>query len=187
MRTLTESAYMFAAFAHKSQKQKYTGEPYLNHCFEVSQWVRASGGDENMIAAALLHDTVEDTSVSVSEIETEFNRDVASLVEQLTDVSRLEDGSRSVRKAKDLAHLASATPRAKTIKLADILSNTRSIVMNDTEFAKIYIPEKEATLEVLKDASRMDPSIDLYEIVRRCIEYSKMQLSLDVKVLKLSR
>ena len=67
-----------------------------------------------MLAAALLHDTVEDTGTPLKDIEAEFGPDVASLVEQLTDVSKPEDGDRKTRKEIDRQHIAKASVRAKT-------------------------------------------------------------------------
>jgi hypothetical protein len=74
-----------------------------------------------------LHDTVEDTGVELAELRRVFDDDVATLVEWLTDVSRPEDGNRVARKAIDRAHTARAPARAKTVKLADLIDNSRSI------------------------------------------------------------
>jgi hypothetical protein len=84
------------------------------------------------------------------------------LVEQLTDVSRPEDGNRAKRKAIDRAHTAKASPEAKTIKLADLIDNTRSIVELDPGFAKIYLVEKVLLLEVLQEGDA-----GLWEMARR--------------------
>jgi guanosine-3',5'-bis(diphosphate) 3'-pyrophosphohydrolase len=99
--------------------------------------------------------------VELSIIARQFGSVVASYVEQLTDVSRPEDGNRAARKAIDLAHTALASPQAHTIKLADLISNTRSIVERDPVFAVTYLAEKRKLLEVLKDG---DPN--LYRIAR---------------------
>jgi hypothetical protein len=72
-------------------------------------------------------------------------------VADLTDVSRADDGNRAVRKAIDLAHTAKACADAKTIKLADLLSNTASIVAYDPGFARVYLKEKTALLKVLTE------------------------------------
>ena len=94
--------------------------------------------------------------VELSIIARQFGSVVASYVEQLTDVSRPEDGNRAARKAIDLAHTALASPQAHTIKLADLISNTRSIVDRDPVFAVTYLAEKRKLLEVLKDG---DPNL----------------------------
>lgn len=149
----------FARKAHESQKRKYTGEPYFNHCEEVATIVALAGGTVEQICAAYLHDTMEDCGVSVDTIEEEFGGYVARLVSDLTDVSKPEDGNRATRKAIDRAHTAKACPDAKTVKLADLISNTQSVMKHDLKFASVYIPEKVALLEYLKEG---DPN--LYKI-----------------------
>ena len=90
-------------------------------------------------AAAWLHDTVEDTPVTFQDIEKEFGAGVAQLVLDLTDVSKASDGNRAVRKAIDRGHLAQAMPRAKTIKLADLIDNCRDICNNNPRFARVSL------------------------------------------------
>ena len=107
-----------------------------------------------MLAAAWLHDVVEDTPVTLQDIEFTFGSEVAELVENLTDVSQPQDGVRRVRKEKDRQHLAKTKPEAKTIKLADLIDNTRSIAEHDQKFAKIYLAEKRLLLEVLKEGNQ---------------------------------
>lgn len=148
---VVNKALAFAKDAHESigQKRKYTGDPYIVHPMEVSQIVKSVGGSEAMQAAALLHDTVEDTNVTTEEIAETFGPEIAKLVSELTDISKLEDGNRALRKAMDRDHSASASADAQTVKLADLISNTKSIVKHDPNFAKVYIREKEALLKVL--------------------------------------
>ncbi len=146
-------AFCIAAHCAVGQKRKYTGEDYHHHPIEVAGLVELYVRDfsEDMLIAAMLHDVVEDTQVPLSVIHTEFGSIVAGYVEQLTDVSKPEDGNRAIRKAIDLAHTAQASQEAKTIKLADLISNTRSFVARDPEFAKTYLAEKRNLLEVLKE------------------------------------
>ena len=155
---VVNKALAFAKDAHESvgQKRKYTGEDYIVHPQEVSEIVKSVGGTEAMQAAALLHDTVEDTNVTNEEVAEMFGPEIAKLVRELTDVSALGDGNRAFRKAMDRDHSASASPQAQTIKLADLISNSKSIVKHDPNFAKVYIREKEALLQVLdKGNSRL--------------------------------
>ena len=144
-------AYEFADAAHSAVKQmrKYSGEPYIVHPAEVASIVATVPHTEEMLIAALLHDTLEDTEATPEQIEAEFGAEVLELVEALTDVSKPEDGNRKVRKEKDRQHTKSGPPGAKTIKLADLISNSHSIIPNDRAFAKLYIAEKKALLEVL--------------------------------------
>jgi (p)ppGpp synthase/HD superfamily hydrolase len=150
--TLEQRAYEFAKWAHEKvgQKRKYTGEPYIVHPVAVAEMVREIGGSEQMIAAAYLHDVVEDTGVPLRDIRAEFGPEVAELVGWLTDVSKPEDGNRATRKALDRGHIAKAPPEAKTIKLADLIDNSASITAHDPAFAKRYLQEKMALLEVLE-------------------------------------
>lgn len=158
--SLISHAHAFCIGAHCAvgQKRKYTGEDYYHHPMEVSQLIMTCADDwtEEMIAAALLHDVLEDTQVPLSVIEHQFGPIVASYVEQLTDVSKPEDGNRAQRKAIDRAHTALASPKAKTIKLADLISNTRSIVARDPDFATVYLAEKRLLLDVLTEG---DPTL----------------------------
>lgn len=155
---LEANALRFATDAHGSidQRRKYTGEPYIVHPIAVAELVRSVPHSAEMIAAALLHDVVEDTPVTIAEIEAEFGSSVAELVAWLTDVSRPQDGNRRKRKHLDLLHTAKAPPAAKTIKLADLIDNTRTISKYDPSFWPVYRREKEALLAVLREG---DPKL----------------------------
>ena len=149
MTNLVDRALKFATIAHADQKRKYTGKPYIVHPIEVMQIVSTVEHDEAMLAAALLHDVVEDTDIDIDTIKMVFGEDVSNLVDELTDVSKPEDGNRKTRKAMDRDHTAMASARAQTIKLADLISNSSDILENDPKFAKVYLAEKALLLEVL--------------------------------------
>ena len=149
MKDIIEKAEQFAVQAHGPQKRKYSGEPYIVHPIEVSQIVRTVPHTNAMVAAAILHDVIEDTEATYDDVVVNFGVIIADLVNELTDVSKPEDGNRAVRKSLDRAHLAKASADAQTIKLADIISNSKDIKENDPSFAKVYIPEMKALLEVL--------------------------------------
>lgn len=146
-----EKARVFATAAHAAaaQLRKYTMEPYIVHPREVAGIVLQHGGSDEMVAAAWLHDVVEDTGVTLETIREEFGDEVATLVGWLTDVSRPEQGNRATRKAIDRAHTAAAPADAQTIKLCDLISNCTSIKEHDEAFAKVYFEEKRLLLEVL--------------------------------------
>ncbi|AJX61186.1 HD domain-containing protein [Burkholderia pseudomallei] len=150
---IVEKARIFATAAHAAvdQRRKYTDEPYINHPQEVAFIVETAGGTPEMLAAAWLHDVVEDTGVMIETIEQEFGAEVATMVAQLTDVSRPEHGNREERKRIDREHTAQAWPKTKTIKLADLISNSRSIAARDPKFAAVYLREKQQLLDVLRD------------------------------------
>ena len=80
---------------------------------------------------------MEDTPVTLRGVEAEFGPTMARLVLELTDVSRPGDGNRAARKAIDLHHLALASPKAKTVKLADLIDNSRDICANHPEFLAV--------------------------------------------------
>ena len=142
--------YAMAAHAAVGQKRKYTGEPYIVHPAEVASIVASvPGATPDMVAAAWLHDVIEDTGCTFTDVHMAFGIDIATLVGWLTDVSKPTDGNRAKRKAIDREHTAQAPAEAQTIKLADLISNSRSIMQHDPEFAKTYLEEKRLLLEVL--------------------------------------
>ena len=151
--TLESDARDFATRAHArvGQVRKYSGAPYIVHPQAVADLVRAVPHTEAMLAAAWLHDTVEDTGTTPEEVRAAFGDEVAALVEMLTDVSRPEDGNRAARKKIDREHTARASAAAKTVKLADLVDNSRSILERDPGFARVYLEEKAALLEVLRE------------------------------------
>lgn len=155
---IVERARTFATAAHAAtgQRRKYTHEPYIVHPEHVVNILRGrSFTTPEMLAAAWLHDVVEDTHVTPLDIDDMFGREVALLVMYLTD-SRAEVGNREYRKSVDMRRLGDAPAEAQNIKLADIISNTSSIVKHDPNFAKVYLKEKAAMLEVLTKA---DPAL----------------------------
>ena len=151
---LIARAEKFAYSAHASQKRKYTGDPYIVHPKAVAALVESVNGTDEQIAAAWLHDTVEDTGATIETIGEMFGVAIALLVEQLTDVSKPSDGNRAARKAIDLAHTAKCSPEAATIKLADLIDNSHSIIERDPSFAKVYLGEKKRLLEILRHGDK---------------------------------
>ncbi len=150
---MEKEALEFATKAHGEQKRKYTFEPYIEHPKRVAELVRTVPHTEAMICAAYLHDVVEDTPVTREEIEQRFGAGVAGLVHELTDEFMKEDYpglNRKSRKKKETARQAKMSPEAKTIKLADVIDNTRDIIRNDKGFARKYVPEMEALVEALQ-------------------------------------
>tara|TARA_B100000989_G_scaffold79073_1_gene56334 strand:+ start:2007 stop:2522 length:516 start_codon:yes stop_codon:yes gene_type:complete len=148
---LINKALKFSTAAHAAvnHKRKYTGEDYIVHPIAVSNIVKENGGTEDMIAAALLHDTVEDTKVTREQIAEEFGWKVFKLVVELTDVTKPEDGNREIRKAIEAKRLGMASKEAQMIKLADLIDNTKSIFEHDPKFAKVYRQEKINLLEAM--------------------------------------
>jgi len=155
MTDLVEKAIRYATEAHGDQKRKYTGEPYITHPIAVMEIVKTVPHTEEMLAAAILHDVIEDTGHSYDDIYYYFGDVVADLVRGLTDVSHPDDGNRQFRKALDRQHLAEQGADVQTIKLADIIHNTSSTKEHDPAFWEIYQKEKKALLEVLTKGSKI--------------------------------
>ena len=145
------SALIFAKAAHSGQKRKYTLEPYIMHPIAVSQIVASVTDDTDMIDAALLHDVVEDTDITLGDlIETGFSARVVALVDMLTNTSKsIKGANRAERKAADKARLAEVSYKAKTIKLADIIHNMNSAIKSDPGFATMLMADKSDLLPVL--------------------------------------
>jgi GTP diphosphokinase / guanosine-3',5'-bis(diphosphate) 3'-diphosphatase len=125
---LISRAWHFAALRHSTQRRKGKAqEPYVNHLAEVAELVATAteGQDANLVAAAVLHDTVEDTATLPAELTSVFNADIASLVMEVTDDKRLDQ---VVRKKLQIEHASAKSERAKFIKLADKTSNLRSLL-----------------------------------------------------------
>jgi (p)ppGpp synthase/HD superfamily hydrolase len=125
---LMARAWNFSAKRHAKQRRKGDAqEPYVNHLAEVAELVATAteGRDANLVAAAVLHDTVEDTATLPGELASIFNADVAALVAEVTDDKRLD---KAERKKLQVEHAAAISPRAKILKLADKTSNLRSLV-----------------------------------------------------------
>lgn len=147
---------MFAKKAHAAvgQVRKYTNQPYIVHPIEVASIVRTVPHTDAMLAAALLHDVLEDTKITEHELRREFGDEITDLVVWLTDVSKPSDGVREVRKAIDRAHSQHAPAAAQTVKVADLISNSHTITKFDPDFAEVYLHEKLLLLDVLTKADK---------------------------------
>lgn len=172
--TLLDTATLIAAQAHctAGQRRKYTNEPYLTHPLEVVSILLSQGiDDEVLLSAAVLHDVLEDcegwdearihTALvllcppipedvigCVESANHPFSR-IVQLVKELTEPEWV--GNRATRKAAEAQRLATISADAQTIKYADLISNTRSIVERDTSFAAVYMAEKAHMLKVMRD------------------------------------
>jgi (p)ppGpp synthase/HD superfamily hydrolase len=155
---LIDKAFSLAAIYHHGQVRKYTGEPYIVHPVEVMALLSEHlyfGRDhppiQHMLAAALLHDVLEDTYATEEALGQEMPGEVVDLVVALTDVPH-SAGNRATRKAMDRERLASAGYEVQTIKCADIISNSRTINRFDPRFRRVYRAELLALMDVLRDA-----------------------------------
>ncbi|PQA55517.1 HD domain-containing protein [Siphonobacter curvatus] len=157
METL-EKIQEFARQAHEGQRRKYADEPYINHPIRVMQVCEAYTQELPVLAAALLHDVLEDTEVTAEEMqeflsgvmgEAEVRRTL-KLVQELTDVYTHADYpglNRDQRKSREAERMAKVSPAAQTIKYADILDNSLDIVESESDFAPKYLIESKTLLQ----------------------------------------
>lgn len=146
---LIRRAEKFATEAHEGQVRKYTFEPYITHPKQVAAILATVPHTNAMYCAALLHDVLEDTDVTEATMRDAFGDAITDLVVGLTNVSKPTDGNRATRKNLDLLALAKQPAEVQTIKLADLIANTGSIIEHDPDFALIYLEEKRLLLSVL--------------------------------------
>ena len=127
--SLVNKAYEIARVAHTHQMRS-SGEAYINHPIAVARIVADIGLDEISLAAALLHDAVEDTEITVDDVRREFGEEVATLVDGVTKLERLQFDSREAQQAATMRKMLVAMARdmrVLVIKLADRLHNMRTL------------------------------------------------------------
>jgi guanosine-3',5'-bis(diphosphate) 3'-pyrophosphohydrolase len=120
-------ALAFAAHKHRDQRRKDPGaSPYINHPIALADVLVNEGGvtDVEVLCAALLHDTVEDTATTPPELEEAFGARIAGIVAEVTDDTRLP---RAERKRLQIEHAGALSPEAKLVKLADKICNLRDV------------------------------------------------------------
>src|SRR5580693_3451440 len=126
---LLNRAYVYAMKAHGEQKRA-SGDPYFSHPLEVAAILTDLKLDDSTIAAALLHDTIEDTAATRDEIDQMFGKDIGALVDGLTKLKRLDLVTKEAKQAENLRKLLLAIAddvRVLLIKLADRLHNMRTL------------------------------------------------------------
>ena len=160
--TLERRAFYFAARAHGNQKRKFSYDFYIHHPRRVADMVREFTRDEEVLAAAYLHDVVEDTPVSLEDVERAFGERIARLIMELTDdkgerkeVGRVEYIKQKVR---------TMSPEALLIKLADRLDNVMDMEKAPSRFREKYRRETEALIEAAKERT------DLTDAHRKLLE-----------------
>lgn len=126
--TLIVNAAAFAAAKHRDQRRKSGDIPYVNHPLSVARALAEEAGvtDAVTLAAAILHDTLEDTETTTDELMRDFGAEVANVVAEVTDDKSLP---KAERKRRQVAHAAHLSPRARLVKLADKLDNLRDLLM----------------------------------------------------------
>jgi guanosine-3',5'-bis(diphosphate) 3'-pyrophosphohydrolase len=172
----------FVDKAHGDQMRKYTPERYIVHPVRVMEIMKTVSSDITVLAAALLHDVLEDTLTTKEEIriflsslmdESTVERTI-HLVVELTDVYIKKDypqWNRKKRKALEAERVRQTSADAQTIKYADIIDNCREIVKHDRHFAVVFLAECKKILHVI---DKGDP--ELYQKAKELINQKLVEL-----------
>ncbi len=182
---LLNRAYVYAMKAHGEQKRD-SGDPYFSHPLQVAAILTDLNLDDATIAAALLHDTIEDTDATRAEIDRLFGHDIGRLVEGLTKLKKLELVSREAKQAENLRKLLLAIAddvRVLLIKLADRLHNMRTLAYRPPEARRrtaeetldIYAPlagrmGMYELREELEDLAFRELNPDAYKVISERLE-----------------
>lgn len=149
-------AVAFAAHKHRDQRRKDAeASPYINHPIALAEVLAREGGvaDIEVLAAALLHDTIEDTATSFEELVGHFGARIAGMVAEVTDDKNLP---KAERKRLQIVHASGISPGAKLVKLADKICNLRDIVARppdwDLELKQGYFDWAKRVVDGLRGA-----------------------------------
>jgi len=180
-----EKLLEFVKECHGDQVRKYTGEPYWTHVYEVGlladDWHVTLG-----LEIGFCHDLLEDTECGMATLFDKLEslsyrmsdiRVICDCVRDLTDVYITEDYpqlNRRQRKEKECMRLSDISPLAQSVKYADLIHNTKSIVKHDKGFAKVYLEEKENILRVMNGGCG-----ELYSTCISILEAAKKELVTD--------
>ena len=159
---LIQKAYIFAKTSHGNQK-RHSGEPYFSHPLAVAEILTELKLDQESIITALLHDLVEDTEVTLQEVEKQFGEQIAQLVDGVTKLSKIESIPTNDRVAENFRKLTLAMSkdiRVLLIKLADRLHNMRTLY---------YVPSKEKKIRKARE------SLDIYAPLAARIGLNKIK------------
>ena len=173
---LIQKAYVFAAAAHAGQT-RLSGEPYLSHPLAVADTLADMGFDEPTVAAGLLHDTVEDTSVTIDDIAENFGDEVADIVDGVTKISKIVFENKEEAQAENIRKMILAMShdmRVIMVKLADRLHNMRTL-----DFQKAY-KQKRIAQETMDIYAPLANRLGLYNIMRDLEDLSFKYLRPDV-------
>lgn len=143
---IIKRAKNFATDKHQNQKRKFTNEPYIVHSQSVANLVEKYGGDINMIAAAWLHDTLEDTDTTLDELKDHFNNNITQYVLELTSEPIQDKSKKGEIYVQKMNHMS---PGALLIKLCDRLNNVSDFDNAKPSFVAKYKPETEYILSNL--------------------------------------
>lgn len=170
-------ALSYASKMHAQQRRKdKEASPYINHPIDVANILVTVGNiqDTSVLAAAILHDTIEDTEASEADLIERFGEDIASLVMECTDDKSLP---KDRRKQLQIEHAPHKSPRAKHIKIADKISNVRDLSSSPpkdwpTERVREYLDWSEKVVNGLGETNQ-----DLLDFYRQTLENARKSLS----------
>ena len=149
--SLLDHAIIYAVKAHSGTERRGKGFPYIVHLMEAVEIVATITPDQELLAAAMLHDTVEDTDVTVADLRREFGDRIATIVEAESDVRQegeSDEESWHRRKQEAIDRLRNAPMEAKIVAMGDKLSNMRAIARDyelkgDSLWKLFHVTEKE--------------------------------------------
>lgn len=178
MENILEKIRHFADNAHGDQKRKYTSERYIVHPVRVMQICREYTNELPLLAAALLHDVLEDTPTTPNEIKeylvTLMDLSQANysleLVIELTDVYTKENypnWNRKKRKTEEAIRIEKTSADSQTVKYADIIDNCLEIINHDADFANVFLRECKAILKKIPNGNKQ-----LYERAVKTVDGS---------------
>ena len=177
---MISSVREFANAAHGSQKRKYSDDPYIVHPMRVMETCRNYAPEDIcLLSAAILHDVLEDTSLTEPELRQFLNtimepvnaEKTTRLVVELTDVfvkSAYPGMKRSERKQKEAARLGLISSEGQTIKYADIIDNS-DVTAHEPDFARVYLRESRNFLEAM-DKGHPQLRSKAFEVLERCMK-----------------
>lgn len=167
-------AVLFATEAHEGQTRKFTGQPYITHPMAVAHMVSEFGGTVEQITAAYLHDTVEDVErITHRIIKANFGDVVSEYVHGLTKQEYPEGTPRKIKKANEAVRLSKSLPEIQTIKCADIIHNSSTILQHDIEFGELYLNENMNAVTLMEKAN---PALRDYALAVLKAELAKLDV-----------
>lgn len=166
-------AAALAVRAHEGQKRKYNGFPYITHPARVAGRVGIlPGATEEMVAAAYLHDVLEDTTVTREEIEAATNAQVGFYVDCMTNKSKGTGLPRAERKAMDRRHLSEVPDEVKLIKAIDRMDNLMEMREAPVDFKRLYAEESLLLCDVLSVDGKTNFTVDDLRAIARKMKES---------------
>lgn len=172
---LIVEAAVFAVHHHYGQTRKYTGLPYFEHPMRVAGKVSLlKSTTEEMVAAAWLHDVLEDTSATIIDLRHRFPKRVGELVDELTNPSKLIPyAPREKRKALDRRHISEASPAAKSIKAIDRSDNLLDMRLAPLDFRELYAHES-TLLAMALDGADPDAMEELFTAITEVERWNEL-------------